>query len=511
MQQRDQANKKPRLVETSEASRRRKRIKKAARENKRAEEEFPVLKEPYPFLAEIIPDVVWITDMNLRTVYISPSIKSLRGFTQEEAISQSIEEVLTPASCQLVQGTLAQELAKLRKGDKNVTISRTLELEMKCKDNSTVWTELIAALFHDNKGCPAGFYGIARDITMRKRTQDELQIYKERLEEKVRERTTETYRVNEQLREEIAAGSRAREELREKNEFLEGIFDNAAEGIFVLDNKGKYIKMNPALNNIVGRTAEEMLGKQAGTFTVEEEREKSIKSFRKALHGERLRFNAQVMVRDGSRRVLNVSLSPMTWSGKPHVFGVITDITEQKNNEEKLKRLTEELRELSLVDELTDLYNRRGFLTIAQHQYKLAKRIKKEIYLFFIDLDKMKWINDTLGHQEGDRALIEAANILRETFRESDVIARLGGDEFAVMLIELPGFNADTMIRRLLDKVQDFNSKGKHKFRLSLSFGLAIYDSKHRLSLNGLLHRADKLMYAQKKGKSTLEYLRKAL
>ena len=102
--------------------------------------------------------------------------------------------------------------------------------------------------------------------------------------------------------------------------------------------------------------------------------------------------------------------------------GLSTDNTERKWAEEKL-------REMSLMDDLTGLYNRRGFLTLATQQLKIAHRLKQGLALFYLDLDRMKWINDTLGHREGDRALIDTASILRNTFRASDIVARIGGDE----------------------------------------------------------------------------------
>ncbi len=99
-------------------------------------------------------------------------------------------------------------------------------------------------------------------------------------------------------------------------------------------------------------------------------------------------------------------------------------------------RMAEELRNLSLTDELTGLHNRRGFITLSQQQIRQAKRTKKEMLLLFVDLDGLKKINDGFGHSEGDRALFAVAALLRETFRDSDIVARIGGDEFAVLAME---------------------------------------------------------------------------
>jgi two-component system cell cycle response regulator len=107
------------------------------------------------------------------------------------------------------------------------------------------------------------------------------------------------------------------------------------------------------------------------------------------------------------------------------------------------------LRSLALVDELTGLYNRRGFLKIGEQHVKLADRAKREMSLLFVDLDHMKQINDTFGHQEGDQALIETAVILTKTFRRSDIIARIGGDEFAILAIEAHKSNVESLTTRL--------------------------------------------------------------
>ena len=101
--------------------------------------------------------------------------------------------------------------------------------------------------------------------------------------------------------------------------------------------------------------------------------------------------------------------------------------------------LQSELSSLALTDELTGLYNRRGFICLSEVQLKLARRSGCDMVLFFIDVDGLKQINDSFGHSEGDNALIRTAEVLRMTFRESDVLARIGGDEFGALAIEASG------------------------------------------------------------------------
>ncbi len=165
------------------------------------------------------------------------------------------------------------------------------------------------------------------------------------------------------------------------------------------------------------------------------------------------------------------------------------------------KRMVAELRALSLVDQLTGLSNRRGFLLLAEQQLRIANRTKRGILLLFADLDGMKRINDTLGHREGDLALAETAEVLRQTFRESDIIARIGGDEFAIVAIEAEKDSAEILVRRLRENLAARNGKGVRRYDLSMSLGIARYDPGSPCTLDELLARADKLMYGEKHGR----------
>jgi diguanylate cyclase (GGDEF)-like protein len=165
------------------------------------------------------------------------------------------------------------------------------------------------------------------------------------------------------------------------------------------------------------------------------------------------------------------------------------------------KRIEEELRTLSLRDELTGLYNRRGFFTLAQQQWKLAKRSKRGLLLIIADLDGLKKINDTFGHDGGDRALRDTANILKETYRESDVIGRIGGDEFAIVMLEDSKADTGILSLRLQDSLDVFNKKPDLLCELGISIGVARCDPESPCSIDELMSKADALMYEQKRSK----------
>jgi diguanylate cyclase (GGDEF)-like protein len=162
------------------------------------------------------------------------------------------------------------------------------------------------------------------------------------------------------------------------------------------------------------------------------------------------------------------------------------------------QRMVKELKLLSVTDELTGLYNRRGFLTFGGELLKLGRRISTQVFLIYADLDKMKWINDTLGHAEGDKALKEIAAILRRAYRETDIIARIGGDEFVVMGILASGIPVEVLADRLRSQVEIHNEKRPDPYRLSLSAGAAAYPIGAFMNIDDLLQRADEMMYEQK-------------
>ncbi len=161
-------------------------------------------------------------------------------------------------------------------------------------------------------------------------------------------------------------------------------------------------------------------------------------------------------------------------------------------------RLLSALRSLSLIDEVTNLYNRGGFADLGEQYVKLARRSEQGITLVYVDIDRFKTINDSLGHHIGDRALLKVAEILRVTFRRSDLIARLGGDDFAVLALEATGEDAKALVERLRRQVLDSNETSKEPYQLSISVGMARYDGEGRATLEALLDQADKAMQEEK-------------
>jgi diguanylate cyclase (GGDEF)-like protein/PAS domain S-box-containing protein len=181
------------------------------------------------------------------------------------------------------------------------------------------------------------------------------------------------------------------------------------------------------------------------------------------------------------------------------------DIAGRKLVEKELAQKVQELAQsnarlesLSLVDDLTGLYNRKGFFALAEHRVKLANRTGAPFSVAFVDLDGLKRINDTFGHQEGNRALQDTANLLRGCFRESDIVARLGGDEFAIFIADAEESQIDGIETRIQQGLTTCNSAAGRRYRLSFSTGIVPAGGPKTSDLGTLLAIADKLMYQQK-------------
>jgi diguanylate cyclase (GGDEF)-like protein/PAS domain S-box-containing protein len=233
-----------------------------------------------------------------------------------------------------------------------------------------------------------------------------------------------------------------------------------------------------------------------------------------ALRGEREYAPQFRIVRpDGVIRMLKATSQTLRdQSGKPlRMIGTNIDVTEQKQAEEEVLKLNtelelkviertaelasanEKLKQLSLYDQLTGLYNRHGFLLLAEAQLTLAKRTRRNLLVFYADLDDLKQINDHQGHMTGDQALIAAARALQESFRTSDIKARVGGDEFIVLVVEADGRDADALLSRLQERLAANQQ--------SMSVGVVMWDAQMDVSMDDLIARADEAMYLEKRKK----------
>jgi diguanylate cyclase (GGDEF)-like protein len=170
-----------------------------------------------------------------------------------------------------------------------------------------------------------------------------------------------------------------------------------------------------------------------------------------------------------------------------------------------------QLRDLALVDPLTGLRNRRGFLEIAEHELLVAKRRASVVALLFIDVDGLKVVNDHFGHAEGDRMLCETAEVLSEQLRSSDLLARIGGDEFCVLLSRDTAMDGQVALDRIDQAIAERNRLPDRRYDLGISVGASIFDPAHPVAIDELIETADGEMYQQKRAKRLVAQDRGAL
>ncbi|MCA9640788.1 MAG: diguanylate cyclase [Myxococcales bacterium] len=161
-------------------------------------------------------------------------------------------------------------------------------------------------------------------------------------------------------------------------------------------------------------------------------------------------------------------------------------------------RREQEMREQSLVDPLTTMYNRRGFMLLGQQQLKLAARQKGSLVVFFMDLNGLKTINDQHGHDVGDQAICDAAVVLKACFRSTDIVARLAGDEYCVLSVDLEQSDIPNVLSRLSAQLEGFNQHETRRYELAMSVRYAVFDSDEDSTIHDLLRTADQDMYRNK-------------
>ncbi len=287
--------------------------------------------------------------------------------------------------------------------------------------------------------------------------------------------------------------------LFESEKRYQDLLEHLPVGVYRTTPDGKIIEANQALANMLGYESHEDLKNVNVTDLY-------VRAEDRADHLEKLdargTFFTEFELRRKDGQIIwgrDYSLA-VIGSGEKILYydGILVDISKQKNAEEELKEALRKLETLSLRDDLTGLYNRRGFFTIAVEHFKMADRNRTKMYLLFMDLDNLKQINDTLGHHKGDQALVGIANILNDTFRRSDIKGRMGGDEFAVFPIDSTQEGKESAMSRLRKNIQMSNESKDNPFHLSVSMGVSHYDPEHPCTIDELLVRADKIMYEEK-------------
>jgi diguanylate cyclase (GGDEF)-like protein/PAS domain S-box-containing protein len=277
-------------------------------------------------------------------------------------------------------------------------------------------------------------------------------------------------------------------ELQERETRLRTLVELTQDVVVTADPEGRILTLNPAGERLIGAA----VGRNVREFTIPAFAERALDLHRTGQRRDGT-YEVPVVSRSGEIVTLDVSVHLVMGGNEiAEIVGIGRDITARKQKEEALRSLT-------LVDDLTRLYNRRGFLTLADRHLKLAMRKKQGVFLLFCDVDGLKQINDTYGHLEGDRALSDAADVLRRTFRSADIIARLGGDEFTVFPLEAVDASTELLSERLAAALDAHNAQSRRPWQLRMSVGFARFDPDSPWTIESLLEEADRRLYEEKR------------
>ncbi len=423
-------------------------ISRNVTERKEAEAARREAEERYRQISESATDLIALHTLDdLSYLYANPATLRTLGYAEEELIGTSGIDLIHPEDKKRM-------LEAYRKGLQAGTASA--EFRYRKADGSYLWLDATGKIVPGEGGQPVALI-FSRDITGRKETEDALQ---------------------------------------ESEERFRSLFEATTEFIQILDAEGRIVAANPAARDRLGYADKDLIGQRLTDFFTPQSRVVFEQHFPTLLDRGSYRQEAEIACHDGSVITVDCSAAAIRDDdgNVTSIVALLRDITDRV-------RVREELRLLSVADALTGLNNRRGFFHLAEQQLKFANRSKSALLLLFADLDGLKSINDARGHKEGDLALIETANVLRETFRESDILGRVGGDEFAVLAVAAPDATAQRIRERIHERIEARNRQPERKYQLSVSVGIAGYDPDSPCSLEELMARADALMYGEKRRK----------
>ncbi len=294
----------------------------------------------------------------------------------------------------------------------------------------------------------------------------------------------------------------AEEKIRQSESSFRSLFDNLKEGVYVQSRDGRFIMVNEGATHMYGRPREWFIGKTAMDLAAPglNDLDKLEPRHAKVFAGEPQTFEFWSQRADGTIFPKEVRLTLGSWFGQPVIFAIAIDITERRKQEERILHQAH-------FDTLTDLPNRFLALDRLSQLINEAYRDQEHVAVLFLDLDDFKKINDTLGHDTGDKLLKDAASRLQKGVRRGDTVGRLGGDEFIVLLGGLEGAtDALPVAEALLKQFRESFRIGGREMILTASIGISVYPDDGDNPLE-LLRKADSAMYHSKEqGRNTYSY-----
>jgi diguanylate cyclase (GGDEF)-like protein/PAS domain S-box-containing protein len=425
-------------------------------ERKQAEAALRESEERYRELFENANDVIYTTDLSGCFITVNRVVEKISGYTCDEIRRMTFAQLVAPEYLELSRQMMARKLA----GEEATTFYET---EIVAKGGERRLLEVSSQLIYD-EGAPVGVQGIARDITTRKR---------------------------------------AERALRESEERYRELFENANDLVYTHDLQGNFTSLNKTGERITGYTREEAATLNIAQVIVPEHiaLARSMMA-RKGEVDEATVYEVDIIAKDGRRVPLEVSTRLVYRNGEPYgVQGIARDIAERKHTEAKLLHN-------AYHDALTGLPNRHLFTDHLQMAVQRARRHKEFVFaVLFLDLDRFKNVNDSLGHTVGDQLLVALSRRLQNCLRPTDVVARLGGDEFSILLNDIGARPSEAVAlaeRVQQELMQPFNLGG-HEVFTTASIGIALSTTGYETP-EAVLRDADTVMYrAKAQGKARHE------
>ena len=400
-------------------------------------------------------DIIIVTDSSGMLQYVSPAFERILGISAAQYAARSAADLMHPDD-------LARMKAQAPAREDVVKHGWETELRLQDAEGSWRWFEAMVTNHLDDPEV-RGIVANLHDITARKQ---------------------------------------AEEALREAHERFRSAFENAPIGMAMADLKGQIIRANPAYGQIVGRSTDELRGMSVHNLTHPDDREASAAEMRRLVSGasEGYRIEKRYLHAEGRDLWVSVSVSCVRDDeGSPmYLIGQIEDITERR-------AIREHLAHAAIHDPLTALPNRLLFMDRLQTALSRSLRHGRYVAVVFMDLDRFKLVNDSLGHDMGDQLLRAVAHRIQESLRPSDTVARFGGDEFTVLCEEVHDeTNALELASRIAASLDAPLEAGGSEIFVTASLGVAL--GTHAVSPEHLLRDADTAMYrAKERGRASIE------
>jgi len=396
-------------------------------------------------------DSIYFKDKKARFVRVNKAKALHSGTTPEEMIGKTDFDYFLP---EIARQSFIDDKQIIESGKPIINKKE----EIVRLDKKRQWVSVTKVPWYNKKGEIIGIIGITRDISLQKKAEDAL---------------------------------------RKSQQEFASLFKSSSEALVYIDKDSNIIDINTRFTELFGFTAEEVRGKNIneGLIHSPDKIEEAQDLFRRSLSGNFYNYKTVRKKKDGTCFPVSISCSIVFINEQPKGRIVsYNDITERKKIEKQLE-------ELARIDPLTGCYNRRYGMELLYRQMKLSQRSQSPLLLAFLDIDNFKTINDTFGHNEGDKVLKEVVELFKSSLREVDIICRMGGDEFLLGFPDNSLREAPLIRERLEESLSQLNHQIKKNYQIQFSIGFSEYLPDKPKSLDELIVIADREMYQEKHNK----------